>query len=604
MQFPSATHFKYPLGSGMSLFFTAVYTLYNIASVNASPFIAATPFYNPEPATSRGIILSFISLSKTEIFIYLSCLAATLLIIIYLIRRMQKQKRTLEKKISSLVSANHGLKEEKKAAQGQENLRTEFLAGMSHEIRTPMNTVLGFTDILLGQTSDEQQVKYLQAIRSATKNLLTLIDDILDLSRIENNNLKIAFEPANPRMIFNDVENTFAKQAAEKQIGFAILIDARLPQVLLMDEIRVRQILFKLVGNAVKYSGNGSVRVVVKVLNERSSPSHEVDFSVDVHDSGPGMSAEQQKAIAEAFTRNSETESTIGSTGLGLYISRKLAGLMNGEITFVSDPGKGSTFSFLLKGIKVLKTEPPPTDRKDFNIKNIRFDQALVLVADDVVHNRFLIREFLKNSNLQTIEASDGQEALDEARKHKPAVVLMDIRMPTMDGIEATRQIRQEEELKDIRVIALTASVREEEIKKIANAGFDDFLKKPVKLTSIIRMLSKYLTYQVVENKPNEKPETGNLAPETQEDAIGDELVELLEGQILMTWKEVNQGGFIDEITKFGIELQDIGTEHSCKTLALYGKSLVDSSESFDVSSMKKILNQFPRFVDQLKMKK
>ncbi|MFP4470331.1 MAG: response regulator [Bacteroidales bacterium] len=547
--------------------------------------------------------LQLITLEPLWFFGLLFFLVLAGIAIAFLIWLSREERRKLTAKIVLLEKKAADLEQANQQSAVNKTFKTDFLAGISHEIRTPMNAVLGFTDILLGQAVEEQQEKYLNAIRSATKNLLRLIDDILDLSKIENKSLRVVFEPANPRMIFDDIENTFSKQAAEKQLGFEMLIDERLPKVLLLDEIRVRQILFNLVGNAIRFSNSGSVRMVVKVLEERKT-APEIDISVDIHDSGPGIPPEQQKAIMDAFDSDSGHTAAVNGTGLGLFISKKLAALMNGNISFVSISGKGTTFSLILKAVKALKTETPVSGRRDINIKDVKFRNSTVLIADDVIHNRFLIKEFLKNANLQTYEASNGKEALDQAKLHNPEIILMDIRMPSMDGIEATRLIREEPGLKDVRVVALTASVMEEEIKKIANAGFDDFLKKPVKLSSLIRMLIKYLPHEIVKKKPENQGNGEPAIVQAQSFEANEELISLLRSDIFPVWEQVNQSGFIDEITKFGIELQDIGNEHNCERLASYGKSLVDSSESFDVSSMKKILNQFPHFIEQLKVTK
>lgn len=512
------------------------------------------------------------------------------------LKKITRQKNELENQMLNLKS------KQSEPAQNK-NLQTEFLAQMSHEIRTPMNTVLGFTDILIAQVTDEQQKKYLSAIRSATKSLLTLINDILDLSKIESGKLNIVYEPVNPRMIFTEMENIFSEQVREKDLAFKSEIDPQLPDVLLLDEIRIRQILFNLISNAIKYTDEGLVKLVVNLENIKLSDTAQgMDILVEVRDTGSGIAPEDQKNIFKAFHRSESGKSQkIMGTGLGLHISKMLAGLMNGDIFLQSEPGKGSTFTLFLKDVKPIKTEIKKPEIQELSLRNVRFDSATVMIVDDIGHNRFLIKEFLKNSELNTFEASNGEEAIEKAEKYRPDLILMDIRMPVVDGMEATRIIRKNSSLKNVKIIALTASVMEEEIRKISNAGFDEFLKKPVKLPDLIRTLIRFIPHEIIESESStgktEHTDNNKMLSKKAATQLANELEDTLND----TWKKVNKSGLVDEINKFGKEVLKVANKYESYRVATYAKELIESSDSFDAGNMKKILKRFPELIKQLR---
>lgn len=553
------------------------------------------------PATSLTRQFHLLSLTGFQIYLLIFLVLIILLVLWGLsshsrLKKITQQKNDLENEVLSL-------KRKQTEPVQEENLQTEFLAQMSHEIRTPMNTVLGFTDILIAQVTDEQQRKYLAAIRSATKSLLTLINDILDLSKIESGKLNIVYEPVNPRMIFTEMESIFSEQMREKDIAFKSEIDPLLPDVLLLDEIRLRQILFNLISNAIKYTEEGFVRLRVKLkAKEATLPGRNIDMLIEVQDTGPGIAAGDQKNIFKAFYRKEGGRSRkIMGTGLGLHISKMLARLMNGDIFLQSEPGKGSTFTLLLKDVKPIKTEIKKPEFQELTLRNVRFENATVLIVDDIGHNRFLIKEFLKNTELNTFEAANGEEALEKAEKYRPELILMDIRMPEMDGMEATRIIRKNASQKNVKIIALTASVMEEEIRKISNAGFDEFLKKPVKLPDLIRALIRFIPHEIIESEHSTGKTEHEDNKKTLSKKAANQLANELEDNLMGRWEKVNKSGLVDEINKFGKEVLKVANKYESIRVASYAKEMIESSDSFDAGNMKKILKRFPELIKQLR---
>ena len=511
----------------------------------------------------------------------------------------------LSKQNIAIMEDQKKLKIAKEKAEDANMIKSEFLANMSHEIRTPMNTVLGFTDLLSNQINDQQQKKYLTAISSGTKNLLVLINDILDLSKIEAGKMKISYEPANPALIFKEIENIFSDKVADKNIQMTIEVAPSIPKYLLLDEVRLRQIMFNLIGNAIKFTQNGFVKISV-FAELLKGHQNKVNLIVKVKDTGIGIPEEYKEEIFNAFQQqDGRMTKKYGGSGLGLSISRKLASLMNGDITLESKVGEGSTFTLHLRMIEIVhledekQTESTPPESNEN--RKILFKEAVIMIVDDVDHNRFLIREYLKNSKLYIHEAVNGKEAIDSIRMINPDLVLMDIRMPVMDGIEATEIIKNDPELSKIPIIALTASVMEEEISEIKKSGFDDFLRKPMKLKELSETLANYLPYETLENSATKpKTKTKVKTTEFQRHHINDILPEL-ENTLLEEWNKVKDGGFIDEISNFGIKIKKLGERFSFDPITSWGIDLCDSADSFDVNKMKKILNSFPGLIQTVK---
>lgn len=530
-------------------------------------------------------------------------IAATisLVIIFFLYFRNYEQQVILSNQNISIRQDQKLLQIAKEKAEEANLIKSEFLANMSHEIRTPMNTVLGFTDLLNSQITNPQHKKYLSAINSGTKNLLYLINDILDLSKIEAGKMKIVSEPVDLRLFFSEIESFFSDLLKEKHLEFAIEIDNSIQQTLSLDEIRLKQIMFNLIGNAIKFTEKGFVKI--HALTKPVEGDHTIiDLIIKVEDSGIGIEESYHEQIFNAFQQqDNKLTKKYGGTGLGLSISQKLAHLMNGNIYLESQPGLGSTFTIVLQNLKLLKTEIDYVPKKDSTLNKIIFEKANVLIVDDVGHNRFLIKEFLSNTQLTIYEAVNGFEAIDTAKLILPELILMDIRMPGMDGITATKLIKSDSTLKQITIIALSASVMEDEMKIIQETGFDDFLKKPVKLADLIKSLAKFLPHkQLKANEINGKDLT-SPAVEVLSPVKMEAIKNMLLGELNEKWKNVSRGGFVDEIANFGNDLINTGTKFSCQTLIDYGTELMESTETFDVGKMKKVLNSYSRLLKQIK---
>lgn len=378
------------------------------------------------------------------------------------------------------------LRQAKQMADQSNQAKTDFLAVMSHELRTPLTSILGFSELLGYTQLDEDQKKYVQAISSGGNGLLTVISDILDLSKIEAGQMELERAPFSPQALIASVQALFSVEALTRKLDFAVEVEADLPPLLEGDEKRLRQILVNLVANAFKFTENGSVTLRLKATKALPRTT-ELEFSVE--DTGIGMGPEVVAKLFKPFTQaEAATTRKYGGTGLGLSICKKLCQMMGGRISVVSEPGHGSVFSF-----SVLCCESQgslaPLDR------SVPAASRRCLVVEDSKLNQVVITRLLANLGHEADLAVNGLEAIAKTGRTAYDVVFMDISMPEMDGLEATRQIRKREQEtgRRVKIVALTANALAEDRQRCLEAGMDGFVSKPFttsQLTSALDSLA------------------------------------------------------------------------------------------------------------------
>lgn len=482
--------------------------------------------------------------------------------------------------------------------------KSEFLANMSHEIRTPLNAVIGFTELLETMVADRKQINYLESIKSGGKNLLMLINDILDLSKIEAGKLEFKFEPLNPYLLIDEIKQIFTIKIAEKDIDFIVEVEDDIPLSLILDEVRLRQVIFNLIGNAIKFTESGYVKFSVKKLVDETDTS-KIDLVVGVEDTGIGIPEDQQGRIFDAFQQQSgQSTRKYGGTGLGLSISRRLVEMMGGEIKLQSEVGKGSLFSFILRDVAIGATIDDYSVDDELDVGNIEFGEAKLMIVDDVLSNRRIISENFASSKIKLIEAEDGQKAVLLAGQFMPDVILMDIRMPVMDGFEAARLIKTKRKTSKIKIIALTASVRSDDQEDDYEKYFDGYLSKPVSRADLYRELMRYISFTEIRQKQiEEEPET-DQKPVSEEIQISKENAEKLlgelDGKLHEMWHQANTHQMSDEIELFAKEVISSGKSFGIKVLEEYGEALYDAVDHFDLDGMDKGLQQFPHLIKSI----
>lgn len=398
-------------------------------------------------------------------------------------------------------------------AEQSEKFKEQFLANMSHEIRTPINAVTGMTRLLLEKEPRADQLRYLESIRNASDSLLVIINDILDLSKIEAGKIEIEKIDFSVHEVIKNVREIMHFKAQEKGLILEAVENASIPNVVIGDPTRLSQILINLIGNAIKFTEHGSVNVSVNPQVDTNNQTVKLTFSIS--DTGIGMTeAQQSKLFMDYSQASSETSRKYGGTGLGLSISRQLVELQGGNISVESTPGKGSTFLFSLT-YPVSKNETIAANAQTFSTEMLSALKGIrVLIADDNEYNRIVARETLqlKVGDIEIDEATDGLMSLEMIKGKQYDVVLMDLLMPHMDGLEATRYIRSEldETKKHIPVLAFTASVIKSEIEKCFQAGMNGFVPKPFKPHELLSAM-----YRAITNDESVEMKESSVAPKS-----------------------------------------------------------------------------------------
>jgi signal transduction histidine kinase/CheY-like chemotaxis protein len=371
------------------------------------------------------------------------------------------------------------------AAQTKEN----FLANMSHEIRTPLSGILGFTNLLQKRPLDETSREFVSSIQRSGENLMAIINDILDLSKIEAGMMRITPGIFSINGLVNSVETFFVERAKEKGLKISSKIDTSIPDTLIGDATRLTQILVNLIGNAIKFTHQGNI--TIEIYNKQQS-ENEVIIGFKISDTGIGIDKEKLNEVFERFNQGEDsTTRNYGGTGLGLSIVKSLILLQNGDIEVTSEPGKGTTFHFyILYTIAKEQLNLVPKIDTDY-FKDITNSPLKVLIVDDNAINQSLMKHLLSQWNIDFDTANNGLEAVEFLRNNDCDLVLMDIQMPQMDGYVATQTIREELKL-NTPIIAMTAHALAGEREKCMSRGMNEYISKPIKEEELFKLISNF----------------------------------------------------------------------------------------------------------------
>jgi len=399
------------------------------------------------------------------------------------------------------------LKDAQKAALRSTEVKDQFLANMSHELRTPLNALVGFGQLLSQTKLDESQKQYTSIITSSSYNLLNIVNDVLDISKIEAGKLRIDNKVFEPRDLLEDIELMFSGVIAEKSLRYSYEIDERIPRFLKSDPERLKQILINLVSNAIKFTSKGTVHVAVTIIWDNDTEGRmKIGFSV--RDTGAGIPADKIDSIFQRFEQlEHATTRQHGGTGLGLTIVKNLVEMLGGSISVHSDLGSGSVFTFtsLFEKVRSLREEAEEIGLRQYEYMTVDLSPYQILAVEDNRTNQLLLTSILKKYNAQPAFADNGVEALEILKKKTFGIILMDIQMPLMDGYVAARHIRNELKL-TVPLVAMTAYVSKEERAKCMEAGFDAYIAKPIEEQKLIETLAIFLNIEMIrvqEQKPH-----------------------------------------------------------------------------------------------------
>ncbi len=401
--------------------------------------------------------------------------------------------------ITKLKKAQDKLKKAKIEAERIAQVKSNFLANMSHEIRTPLNAIIGFSEQLAKTELNEEQRKFNTLVNESSEHLISLVNEILILLKIGMGKVFIDRTPFNVRKVFNDVFHFFKIKAERKGIELLYQVDDEVSNVLIGDPFRLKQIMINLISNAIKFTNFGSVRFSCSVKKDSGDT---IKLKIDVKDTGIGIHPQELSSIFDEFSQaENMVKEKHGGTGLGLTISKKLIELQKGSIKVKSQINKGSHFTVLIPYQKGSEKEIIK-DEQDFTLNNEMLKGKRILLADDDSYNRELAHTILKNWDTKFDIVKNGEEALEKAKKQPYDLILMDIHMPKLNGMQATKQIKTEEQSlnQNTQIVALTANITKSDIIEYMKSGMDDYIIKPIKEEDFYNKLCNVLDHQTTEN--------------------------------------------------------------------------------------------------------
>jgi signal transduction histidine kinase/CheY-like chemotaxis protein len=538
----------------------------------------------------KQMLIQSKQIENQQITLYLLA-AFILLLLLFAIYIYRSKKR--------YVNLTKELSIAKEEAEKANHSKSQFLTNMSHEIRTPMNAIIGFTELLGEQVQEPKLLSYVHTIQSSGHTLLTLINDILDLSKIEAGKMQLQSRQTDLRELCSEMRAIFSVQLQKKGLELFIAIDKQVPERIMIDNIRLRQILFNLIGNAIKFTEHGHITLQINV--RKSNPQDTlVSLDITVVDTGIGIPENQLDHIFEIFEqREGQDSRKFGGTGLGLAISKRLSEAMGGSID-VKSSHKGTTFTVHFDNLPVVEETLHDTmvEEEEDQTTSILFEYAVILVVDDVKENIKLIQNIFEDSSIEVLTATNGKEAIRLCKeRHNIDLILMDLHMPIMDGYAATREIKR---FCSIPVIAQTATLMDQHEYASLRTYFDGYLRKPLLKRILLKEMSRFLPHTITTSTTPTNLRTQYTLPESALDGI-EEIRKILYSKITPQYEHILKSNNMNEIKAFNTRLQDLAQKYHIDFLTSYCQEMEDSIDAFDIKNIQKLLQQYPLIENSFK---
>jgi len=497
------------------------------------------------------------------------------------------------------ITENKAVEEElkiaKEEAEKANRSKSAFLANISHEIRTPMNAVLGFSDLLYSRIKDPVLKGYLNSIKSSGNTLLNLLNDILDLSKIEAQKMTIIPSPINLFDILREIKHIFSLKALEKGLDYKFEVDKNLPKSLVLDELRIKQILLNLVDNAIKFTDKGHIRILVRHFENYKRRNY-VDLLIEVEDTGIGVPYHLQESIFDSFRQQDDQDKKkFQGTGLGLAITKRLVELFEGDINLESHPDKGSRFEVLLKKVKISKSseksETYPKRKLQFETPALR--GKVIVLIDREKSNRELVKEVFYHSKSKVIQGENIETLLSLTRKKIDLLILEIGNADALhNDLSAIRSVKKFNDIPKIGISSMGS------IDKHYANDFIAILTKPIHLPDLVEIVSNY--FQIDEINRTDRIITERTIDHVDRN-VALAVIELLEQKHYPEWEDALTTSSFSEIENFANSMKKLGVEYNFKSLETFSDVLVMHAKNFDIDNMNDVLKSFPSLISELR---
>ncbi|MGM0418558.1 MAG: ATP-binding protein [Thermodesulfobacteriota bacterium] len=516
------------------------------------------------------------------------------------------------KKAFELASAKKEAEKARKKAEQADMSKSKFLANMSHEIRTPMNSVLGFAELLYEEVESEKEKNYIVNIKNSGRSLLSLIDDILDMSKIETGKFKLNYSPTDIKRVVEDIESEFSFAVKNKGLNFKVEVSPDIPDYIYADELRLRQILINLAGNAVKFTSEGYIKIIVSSASQQENQEY-TDLYFEISDSGIGIPETEHQAVFESFTQQGGQDAReYGGTGLGLSITKKLVELMNGEIRLDSRSGYGSSFYIVLKNVELVKDfeSLPLPEPKKITSKVTFLKKAEILIAEDAASNREILSEYLKPFDFKIFEVESGIEVINFLKKRKPDIILLDMNIRDKSGYEVIKFLEENDLINKVMVIAISGDFDTINSSSVRSRGVSGYLKKPYMRDELINELVKFIPYtadESAEQIPELRSESDYLDRDNlkriYENSKFDyfDFCSYFDVHLMNKWAEADNSFIISDISEFADDLIKAGEKFEAQCFKDLGSDIKIYADDFDIEKLKPLMQLFPKLLKRVK---